>query len=238
MDQQVEKTAAYIGIGDELLAGKTPDTNFVYLAQALRDLGIRLLRGVIIPDDLDAIREALDLVRHRVTYVFVSGGLGPTHDDVTVAGVAGALGVRVIRDRILEQKLREYFGESLDKSSLKMASVPEGALLHFCDRLLIPVLSIENIYLFPGIPELFRQKLDSIKERFRAAPFCTEEVLCSRFESEIADILLEALDRFPSLKIGSYPKLDPEGYSVKILLESRDRAIVERAAAYLREALA
>ena len=78
MDEQVEKTAAYIGIGDELLAGKTPDTNFVYLAQALRDLGIRLLRGVIIPDDLDAIREALDLVRHRVTYVFVSGGLGPT----------------------------------------------------------------------------------------------------------------------------------------------------------------
>jgi len=238
MDVMRETTAAYIGIGDELLAGKTPDTNFLYLAQALRDLGIRLLRAVVVPDDLDAIREALDLLRHRVTYVFTSGGLGPTHDDVTVEGVARALGVRVIRDPILEKKLREHFGQSLDHSSLKMASVPEGAALHFCDRLLIPVLSIRNVYLFPGIPELFRRKLDSIKERFRTAPFCTEEILCERFESEIADILLEALERFPTLKIGSYPKLDPEGYSVKILLESRDRAVVAQAADYLRKAIA
>jgi FAD synthetase len=238
MEAEKEITAAYIGIGDELLAGSTQDSNFLYLAQTLRELGIRLVRGLIIPDDLDAIQEALHLLRHRVTYVFTSGGLGPTHDDVTVDGVARALGVGVIRDPILEKKLREYFGQSLDESSLKMASVPEGASLHFCDRLLIPVLSVDNIYLFPGIPELFRQKLDSIKERFRTAPYWTEEILCGQLESEIADILLDALDRFPTLKIGSYPKLGRSGYSVKIVLESKDRELVERAAEHLRKLIA
>ncbi len=237
MAKATDVTASYIGIGDELLAGRTQDTNFVYLARTLQELGIRLMRGVIIPDDLDAIREALEDHRHRFTHIFVSGGLGPTHDDVTVEGVARALGVGVTRHPILEKKLKEFFGDKLDEASLKMASVPEGAALHFCDRLVIPVLSIENIYLFPGIPKLFRQKLDSIKERFRSTPYFTEEIPCERLESEIADILLETLDRFPGIKIGSYPKWDSEGYSVKILVESKDKELVEKASGHLRGAL-
>ena len=234
MEEGNEKTAAYIGVGDELLAGSIQDTNFLYLARTLHELGIRLLRGVIIPDDLEAIRETLAALRYRATYVFVSGGLGPTHDDMTVEGVAQYLGVQVIRDPILEKKLREYFGENMDESSLKMASVPEGASLHFCDHLLIPVLSVDNIYLFPGIPELFRQKLDSIKERFRTTPFWTEEVLCTQFESDIADILLDTLEQFPTLKIRSYPSMGAAGYSLKIVLESKDRTLVEKAVQHLR----
>lgn len=237
MENAMDVTAAYIGIGDELLAGRTQDTNFVYLAQTLQDLGIRLMRGVIIPDDLDAIQEALKDLRHRFTYIFVSGGLGPTHDDVTVEGVARALDVGVIRHPILERKLKEFYGDKLDEASLKMASVPEGAALHFCDRLIIPVLSVENVYLFPGIPELFRQKIDSIKERFRSTPYFTEEITCDRLESQIADILLQTLDLFPTVKIGSYPKWDKEGYSVKIVVESKEKEPVEKAAEHLRRAL-
>ena len=237
MEKDQEITAAYIGIGDELLAGSTQDTNFVYLAQAFRELGIRLMRCAIIPDDRDAIKEVLEQNRHRFTYIFTSGGLGPTHDDVTVEGVARALGVRVVRHPILEDKLKEFYGDNLDEASLKMAEVPEGSVLHFCDRLLIPVLSVENIYLFPGIPELFRQKLDSIKERFRTAPYYTAEVLSERFETEIADILLETIDRFPGIKIGSYPTWSRKEYSVKIVVESREEGVVEKAAAFLRKAL-
>lgn len=232
-----EVTAAYIGIGDELLSGSTRDTNFFCLARTLKELGIRLARGAVIPDDLDAIRETLDLYRKRYTYVFISGGLGPTHDDITVLGVARALGVRVVRNPVLESKLREYFGDRLEASSLKMAEVPEGAVLHFCDQLLIPVLSVENIYLFPGIPELFEKKLESIRERFRSAPFYTAEILCDRFESEIVDMLLDALKRFPSIKIGSYPQWKGEGYQVKIVVEGREQEAVERAGAHLRSTL-
>ncbi len=232
-----EVTAAYIGIGDELLSGSTRDTNFFYLARALKELGIRLVRSAVIPDDLDAIRETLNLYRHRYTYIFTSGGLGPTHDDVTVDGVARALEVRVLRNPVLESKLRETFGDRLDESSLKMAEVPEGAVLHFCDQLLIPVLSVENIYLFPGVPELFEKKLDSIKERFRSAPFFTTEILCDRFESEIVDMLLDTLKLFPAIKIGSYPQWKGESYRVKIVLEGRERDEVEQAGDHLRSTL-
>lgn len=232
-----EVTAAYIGIGDELLSGSTRDTNFFCLARTLKDLGIRLARGAVIPDDLEAIGETLDLFRKRYTYVFTSGGLGPTHDDVTVAGVARALGVPVVRNPVLESKLREYFGDRLDASSLKMAEVPEGAVLHFCDQLLIPVLSVENVYLFPGIPELFEQKLESIRERFRSEPFYTAEVFCDRFESEIVDTLLDTLRRFPSIKIGSYPQWKKDAYKVKIVVEGREPQAVEEAGACLRRLL-
>jgi FAD synthetase len=235
MAEGKEITAAYIGIGDELLSGSTRDTNFFHLAGTLQDLGIRLVRCAVIPDDLDAIEETLNLYRHRYSYIFVSGGLGPTHDDVTVEGVAKGLGVRVVKNPVLETKLREYFGDRLDESSLKMAEVPEGAVLHFCDQLLIPVLSVENIYLFPGIPELFEKKLESIKERFRAAPFYTAEILCERYESEIVDTLMDTLKRFPSIKIGSYPRWKGKSYNVKIVVEGREQGAVEEAAAYLGE---
>ena len=229
-----EVTAAYIGIGDELLSGSTRDTNFFCLARTLKDLGIRLARGAVIPDDLDAIRETLNLFRNRYTYVFISGGLGPTHDDVTVAGVAQALGVPVLKHPVLESKLREYFGDRLEASSLKMAEVPEGAVLHFCDQWLIPVLSVENIYLFPGVPELFEQKLESIRERFRSEPFYTSEILCDRFESEIVDVLIDTLKRFPSIKIGSYPQWKRDAHRVKIVVEGREPGAVEEAGAHLR----
>jgi len=234
-DQEV--TAIYIGVGDELLSGRTEDTNFIHLAKTLRELGIRLARGMIIPDDRDVIQEILGLYRHRFTYVFISGGLGPTHDDVTIEGVAQALGVQTVRHPILEKKIEEYFGAHADENSLKMAEVPEGSILHFCDSLMIPVLSLDNIYLFPGVPELFRQKVDSIKERFRSTPYFSAEISCDRLESEIADILIEALERFPSIKIGSYPTWGEDMFTVKIVVESKDQELTQRAADHLRKVL-
>ena len=183
------------------------------------------------------IREALELYRGRFDHIFTSGGLGPTHDDVTVEGVALALGVPVVRHPYLERKIRDFYGDKLQEASLRMAEVPEGAELHFLDEMSFPVLSIQNVYLFPGVPELFRQKFEGIKEHFRTRPYYTEEVLSRRGETEIAALLSETLGRFPSIKIGSYPQWGKAGHLVKILVESKDRKSVEKAAAYLRKLL-
>jgi len=236
-DGNQEITAAYIGIGNELLSGSTRDTNFVYLARTLHELGIRLMRSVIIPDDLDAIQEALKLCRRRFTYIFTSGGLGPTHDDVTVEGVARALGVRIVRHPLLEEKLQPFYKEGGNDAVLRMADVPEGAELHFFENLFIPVCSIENIYLLPGVPELFKLNFDAIKERFRTEPYYTAEIFSERFETDIAELLSETLQRFPPIKIGSYPNWDQKDYSVKIVVESKEEGILEEAAAYLRKVL-
>jgi len=237
MDPETEITAAYVGIGNELLAGSIQDENFFYLAKALRELGIRLMRSIVIPDEPDVIRETIELYRTRFTYIFTSGGLGPTHDDVTVEGVAMALGVPVVRHPFLEKKIREFYEDRPREASLKMAEIPEGAALHFLDQNSFPVLSIQNIFLFPGVPELFRKKFEGIKEHFRTRPYYSEEILSHRRESEIADLLSEALDRFPSIKIGSYPKWDEEGYRVKVVVESKEEESVESAAAHLRKLL-
>lgn len=237
MDPKQEITAAYIGIGNEILSGSIQDANFLYLAQALRELGIRLMRGIVVPDDQDTIRETLELLRGRFDYIFTSGGLGPTHDDVTIEGVAMALGVPVVRHPFLEKKIRDFYGDRLEEASLRMAEVPEGAELHMLGEMSFPILSVENIYLFPGVPELFQQKFDGIKERFRTRPYYTEEIISHRGESEIAALLSEALDRFPSIKIGSYPQWGKTGHQVKVVVESKERKSVEGAAAHLRKAL-
>jgi molybdenum cofactor synthesis domain-containing protein len=226
-----------VGIGNELLSGSVQDANFHYLAQALRELGIRLTRAIVIPDEQEVIRETLDLLRGRFNHIFTSGGLGPTHDDVTVEGVALALGVPVIRHPFLEKKIRDFYGDRLEEASLKMAEIPEGAELLLLDEMSFPVLSVGNIYLFPGVPELFQQKFEGIKERFRTGPYHTEEIVSQRRESQIADLLSETLDRFPSIKIGSYPQWGEKGYRVKIVVESKEQESVASAAEHLRKAL-
>jgi len=237
MDSKQEITAAYVGIGNELLSGSIQDANLYYLAQALRELGIKLMQCIIIPDEPDVIREAIEVCRRRFTYVFTSGGLGPTHDDVTVEGVAMAFGVPVVRHPFLEEKIRGFYGDTLLEASLKMAEIPEGASLHLPDKMSFPVLSIENVYLFPGVPELFRQKFEAIREHFRTRPYYTEEILSNRRESEIADLLVETLEQFPSIKIGSYPQWNEKDYRVRIVVESKEAVAVESAAAHLRKVL-
>lgn len=238
MERKEEITAAYIGIGNELLSGSIQDANFHYLAQSLRELGIRLKCAIVIPDEQDVIRETIELYRNRFDYLFTSGGLGPTHDDVTVEGVAMALGVPVVRHPLLEKKIRDFYGDRLEEASLRMAEVPEGAELHRFDEMSFPVLSVRNIFLFPGVPELFRQKFEKIKETFRTRPYYAEEILSRRQESEIAALLSETLGLFPSVKIGSYPQWDETaGHRVKVVVESKDRESVASAAAHLRKTL-
>jgi molybdenum cofactor synthesis domain-containing protein len=232
-------TAGIILIGDEILSGKVADENAAFLVGELRALGVAVRRIVVIPDVIDEITETVRALAGRFDHVFTSGGVGPTHDDLTMAGVARAFDTVVVRHPQLEGMLRAYFGERLEERNLRMAEVPEGAVLVPGDGpgSVWPVVSIENVYILPGVPEIFRRKFSSIRERFRAAPYHLRCVFTSADEGSIAGDLDRVVAAFSAVQVGSYPKLDPTDYRVKVTLESKDAEAVEAATRVLCEAL-
>lgn len=224
-----EQTAALIVIGNEILSGKVIDTNSTFLAQELRSMGVTLRRMLVIPDELDEIAEAVRAFRPGYQHIFTSGGVGPTHDDVTIEGVARGLGRTVIRHPYLEARLRDYFGDDIDPAQLKMAEVVEGTELLFDGGLRFPTMQVENFYLLPGIPEIFREKIRALRERLTVDPFYLRAIYTREPESSIAMFLHKVLEQFPQLMLGSYPRLNDPDYCVRITLESKDRDYVERA---------
>jgi len=232
-----DKTAALVVIGNEILSGKVADTNSSYLARELRELGVSLRRIVVIPDEIETIAETVRGLRPTCDVLFTSGGVGPTHDDVTIAGIALGLGRVVIRHPSLESKLREFFGRGINDARLKMAEVVEGTELLFEGNVSFPTLRVENIYVLPGIPEIFRQKFDALRSRFAADPFHLRTIYTSEPESTIAASLNQVLRSFPALLLGSYPKLNDPEYRVRVTLESKDEDYLERAFAALVELL-
>jgi molybdenum cofactor synthesis domain-containing protein len=230
-------TAGIILIGDEILSGKVVDENARYLIGELRALGTVLRRIAVIPDVLDEIASTVADFAGRYTHVFTSGGVGPTHDDLTMEGVARAFGRGIVRHPELERLMRSFYGERLVERNLRMCDVPEGATLVGGDHPSWPVIAIENVYILPGVPEIFRRKFDSIRERFRVAPFFLRQIFTSAEEGAIAQKLDDIVAAHPTVAVGSYPKLDGDDYRVKVTLESKDQAEVERATAALVAAL-
>ncbi len=226
-------TAGIIVIGNEILSGKVTDTNTPFLARELRALGVELQRILTIPDDLDEIAAAVREFRPRFGVVFTSGGVGPTHDDVTMEGIARGLGRRLIRHPSIEGRLREFYREHVNEARLKMSEVPEGAELLVDGRLGFPTVKCENFYILPGIPQLFEQKFETLKDRFRATPYVLRCVYTREGEGSIAEHLNATLAQFPELLMGSYPKMGHPDYAVKLTLESKDADYVERALAHL-----
>ena len=229
----MDRTAGIIVIGNEILSGKVVDTNSPFLARELRSLGVTLLRILTIPDEVETIAAAVQDFHPRFDVVFTSGGVGPTHDDVTMEGVARGLGRPVIRHPAIEGRLREYLKDKVNAARLKMAEVPEGSELIVDARLGFPTVKCENVYILPGIPEILEQKFAALRERFTASPYFLRVVYTRDSEGSIAEHLHATLAVFPDLLLGSYPKMaDPE-YAVKLTLESKDRDYVERALQHL-----
>lgn len=229
-----ELGAGIVVIGNEILSGKTVDSNSAFLARELRQLGVALKRVTVIPDELDVIAETVRDFHSMFDLVFTSGGVGPTHDDITIEGVARALGRRVIVHPVLESKIREYLnGRPANAAHLKMAETPEGAELLMDDRLRFPTIKLENIYILPGIPEILQQKFLALKERFVVDPYYLKVIYTNEIESTIAVHLNETLREYPELLLGSYPKIGDAEYRVKVTLESKDKNYVERAFTHL-----
>jgi len=231
------KTAGVLIIGNEVLSGKVQDANSPFFARALRDLGVDLRRITVVPDEVEVIAAEVRAFARAYDFVFTSGGVGPTHDDVTIGGVARAFGRPVVREPRLERVLREFYGTRLTEAHLKMAEMPEGGDLVGHDSLVFPVIAFRNIHIFPGIPEILREKFLVIQERFRETPFHLQRMFVNMDEGDLADSLNAVLREFPALQIGSYPELNAPGYKVKVTIEAKDRAPVEGAVARLQALL-
>ncbi|MFQ5827909.1 MAG: competence/damage-inducible protein A [Candidatus Methylomirabilia bacterium] len=221
------KTAGIIIVGNEILSGKITDTNAVYLCRELRSLGVALRKVSVIPDEVDLISREVGEFTESYDLVFTSGGVGPTHDDVTVEGVARALGVGVIRHPHLVSLLERH--SRGNEARFKMAEVPEGAELLAADSLRFPVVVARNVYILPGVPEIFREKFEAVKERFREQPYFLANVFVRIGEATLARFLNDLLSAYPLLLLGSYPEFFNTEYKVKVTLESKDRTYLDKA---------
>ncbi len=217
-------TAGAVIIGNEVLSGKVRDANTPFLVDTLRSLGVALKRVSIVPDECDAVVEAVASAHDAFDHVFTSGGVGPTHDDITIACVASALGRPVIRDRGLEAQLRRLFGERLKEAHLRMADVPEGTELITGPGVTVPVMKVENIFILPGVPDLFQEKVLAIADRLAGTPYHVRYVYVTLGEGTLAPILDALVSRFPDVDVGSYPRFDAADYRVRVTLESKDPA--------------
>ena len=220
-------TAAILVIGDEILSGKVEDANARLLIGELRELGVALRRILVVPDEIADVAAAVRELSARFDHVFTSGGVGPTHDDVTIVGIAAAFEKPVIRHPDLERRLKAYFGDGADESKLRMADVPENAELLEMPDWRWPVLVCRNVYILPGVPELFRKKFLAMRERFRVEPFFTHAIYTLEEEFDIANTLREVAEANPQVAIGSYPNFATPDYKVKVTLESKDSAALE-----------
>jgi molybdenum cofactor synthesis domain-containing protein len=223
------KTAGIILIGNEILSGKVADQNALYLCREFRQLGVDVRKIAVVPDEVEAIAREVAEFSPAYDWVFTSGGVGPTHDDVTIEGVARAFGRPVVRDPSLVASLERVYQARLNDTRLKMAEVPEGAELLASDHLVVPVVVVGNVYVFPGVPEIFRRKFDAIKERFRERPYLIRVVFFQVGEGTLAEHLNAMLRSFPELLCGSYPEYTNPEYKVRVTLESKEPAYLEAA---------
>lgn len=225
----MSKSAGIIIIGNEVLSGKTQDTNSYFLCTELRQLGVEVQKISTIPDVIELIGQEVTEFSRRFDFVFTTGGVGPTHDDVTIDGIAHGFGLRVVRHPDIERRMRQRLGGDVNEARLRMANVPEGAELLATKALFAPIVKIHNVFIFPGIPRILQERFHAIKEQFREAPYFLKNVYVKLGEGIIAKMLNDVLAQFPELLLGSYPVLEIPEYKVKVTFESKDPEYLQRA---------
>ena len=227
-------TAAIVIIGDEILSGKFADENGPYLIRRLREVGCRLLRIAVVRDDLDAIAEEVRRCSALASRVITTGGVGPTHDDMTLEGVARAFDLPLeLHPRVVE--LMQSWGMQIDASTERMARLPAGTVLLEGGEARFPVVRVRNVFVLPGVPRLMRRKFEDIAELFAGDAFHVARVATARHETDIAGILTAVQGRFSGVGIGSYPRYDDVPFRVIVTVEGRDPDQVEAAQAALLE---
>ncbi|MBM4393002.1 MAG: competence/damage-inducible protein A [Deltaproteobacteria bacterium] len=227
-------TAGIVIIGNEILTGKFADENAPWMVQRLRGLGIDLGRISTIPDTLDDIATEVRVFSSRFDWVYTSGGIGPTHDDLTYLGVATAFGVPLARHPEIAEMLVRKLGERCNEAALRMAEVPEGAELWWDGGFAYPLVVCRNVVIMPGVPALLRHKFDSVAHRFAGVPVHTDRLTTLRAEPEIAEALGEAAARWPGVAIGSYPRFEERPPVVIVTMESRDTDALAACGEFLR----
>jgi molybdenum cofactor synthesis domain-containing protein len=231
-----ERNCGMVVVGNEILSGKIHDTNSYFAARELRKVGVSLKRIAVVPDELQPIADEVSRCASNFEFVITSGGVGPTHDDVTMEAVALALGRRIIVHPELERMIRQHFTERL-ATGMKMAEVPDGAVLNAAGDMRFPTVQLENIYILPGIPQIFEAKLTALLGRFATDPYYMRAIYTAAGEGTIAEYLNSCLQTYPALLLGSYPRIGLSEYRVKLTLESKDKEYLERAFDHLLQLL-
>jgi len=230
-------TAAILVIGNEILSAKVADENGPFLAKELRELGVDLRRIETVPDEVPLIVDALRRCLSQARWVFTSGGIGPTHDDVTIAAIAQAFGRSVVHDERTLSLLRARFGEPLKPALRRLAEMPEGARAEFHEGYLFPVITLENVVILPGVPSLLREGFTRLRDRFRVSPIHSRAIYFNVGEGTLAEHLDATVARFPSVGIGSYPRFDAADHRVKVTFDGRDQEQVRAASEFLKARL-
>lgn len=233
------RTAASLVIGNEILSGKIADTNTTFLARGLFELGIELRRVVICPDEIATIAKELTELRASHDLVFTSGGVGPTHDDVTIEGVAESFDRPVVQSEAVAKMIRHYYGDRTTDAHLRMANMPEGAEMIRSSDAPWPTVVIENVFVLPGVPEIFELKFADLRKRLdEGQEFHSLAVFTLSGEGEIAGLLERIAKSFPGVMVGSYVKWKAEDYRTKVTFDGNDQAAVAEAADMLIDELA
>uniref|UniRef100_A0A8C5RL04 FAD synthase n=1 Tax=Laticauda laticaudata TaxID=8630 RepID=A0A8C5RL04_LATLA len=246
--QPAAVTAGIIIIGDEILKGYTQDTNSFFMCRKLRSLGVKVAKISVLPDEVEAIATEVKSFADRFTYVLTSGGIGPTHDDVTFEAVAKAFGEKIHPHPEMVKLVQKFFGPQSKPESpkMKLACIPESSLLNYGvdektgHRFPYPLISVRNVYIFPGIPSLMKRALDGLGHLFRneKTQFYTQEIYVNVEETQIASVLNDANAKFwPRTNLGSYPDWVSNYHRVKLILDSDSEADLDKVHAFLMEHL-
>lgn len=226
-------TACVIIIGNEILSGRTSDANLAYLGQRLGELGIHLYEARVIPDTEDAIINTVNQCRRIYDYVFTTGGIGPTHDDITSQSIAKAFGTPIKRDAEAVARLKAYYGpDDLNEERLSMANVPKGARLIDNPVSAAPGFEIENVWVLAGVPAIMRVMFEGIVHRLTGgAPILSRTVSTNLSEGQIANGLKVIQAHYPDVIIGSYPFFRKQRFGISIVLRGVDARTLNGAAA-------
>ena len=236
-------TAALIVIGDEILSGRTQDQNVAQVATWLNDHGIRLAEVRVVPDDLARIGETVNVLRAEHDYVFTTGGIGPTHDDITVDAIAAAFGVPVVVHPEARRMLEDYSrgrpgGFALTETRLRMARVPEGAELLPNPSSGAPGVKMANVYILAGVPYIAAAMLEALTGKLEGGrPVVSVTVGARAPESDVADLLRETEAAHPGVAIGSYPFFKDGGYGSNFVIRSVDGELARETGSDLAQKL-
>ena len=235
MDKKVDGvvTAAALAIGDELLSGRTKDRNIGHLAELLTAAGIELREVRIVADDHNAIVDALNALRARYNHVFTSGGIGPTHDDITADAVAAAFGVECTHDpRAMKLLADHYAGRGLEFTDARkrMARMPVGATHIDNPVSRAPGFTVGNVHVMAGVPAVFQAMLDNVLPTLESgSKVLSDKVSCPFGEGDIGDPLSLIAKAHPDVNIGSYPRFDGKSFSTEIVVRGRNPADIAAA---------
>lgn len=233
-------TAALIVIGDEILSGRTQDKNIAQIAAWLNVQGIRLREVRVVADDMDSIGAAVNALRVAHDYVFTTGGIGPTHDDITVDAIAAALGRDVIVHPEAREILQDYYETrgGLTEARLRMARAPQGASLIPNRYSGAPGIRVENLFIMAGVPHITAGMLDALTGTLEGgAPVLSRQIGCWVAESEVADLLGKTEKAHEGCQIGSYPFFRDGRSGANFVIRSTDQTVLDACAATLTQAL-